>query len=287
MLPDEDIHLWPDCPDRHAVEFVVAGQMKRSDLATFTRLRAILSLGAGIEQWQKDGIPDVDIVRLSDPTMSDEMAAYALHWVIRFQRHFDLMADQQARGEWETIPYAQALDFRVGLLGYGTIGGRIGRAFTDLGYHVNAWSRSGTDDASVHSFRGGDELERFLANSDAVINVLPTTETTTGLLDAQRLGWLADGAVLINIGRGSVLSSESDLVEALDNGPLRAAVLDVTEPEPPAPNSALFSHPRIHLTPHVAGRTQVKSASRLIADNIARIRRGEKPFPLVDATRGY
>lgn len=287
MLPDEEVSLWPNCPNPVDVEFVVAWRMKRADLATFDSLRAILSLGAGTEQWQKPGTPEVDIVRLSDPAMSDEMAAYALHWVIRLQRGFDVHVQQQEDSAWEQVDYVQAPDFRVGILGYGTIGRRIGQAFSDLRYPVNAWSRSGTDDVGVHSFRGADELEEFLANSDAVINVLPNTEATTGLLDSLRLAQFAPQSIFINIGRGTVLSSEADLLDALDNGPLRAAILDVTEPEPPAPNSPLFSHPGVHLTPHVAGSTQVQTASRLVADNILRIRGGEKPFPLVDRAQGY
>ena len=91
IMPDESFELWPDCADPEAVEFVVAGRMKRADLATFTGLRAILSLGAGVEQWQKVGIPDVEVVRLVDPAMSDEMASYALHWVIRFQRQLEVI----------------------------------------------------------------------------------------------------------------------------------------------------------------------------------------------------
>ncbi len=286
-LPTEEIHLWPECPDRSAVEFVVAWRMKRTDLATFAGLRAILSLGAGAEQWQKDGTPDVDIVRLADPALSNEMAAYALYWVIRLQRHLDVIEDQQHHGLWEHVDYVQAPSFRVGILGFGTIGGRIGRAFSELGYPVNAWSRSGTDDVSVQSFQGTDELESFLGSSDAVINVLPNTEATTGLLNETTLNQFADGAVLINIGRGTVLSSEADLIEALDNGPLRAAVLDVTKPEPPAPNSPIYTHPQVHLTPHIAGSTQVRSAARLVADNIVRVQRGERPFPLLDRSLGY
>ncbi|MDW3177173.1 MAG: glyoxylate/hydroxypyruvate reductase A [Acidimicrobiia bacterium] len=286
-LPTEEIHAWPECPDARAVEFVVAWRMKRTDLATFTGLRAILSLGAGAEQWQKDGTPDVDIVRLADPAMSDEMAAYALHWVIRLQRGFDATDDRQRRGVWAEVDYVQAANYRVGVLGYGTIGGRIGRAFTDLGYRVNAWSRSGTDDENVQSFRGDHELATFLGHSDVVINVLPNTAETTGMLDSARLSQFADGAILINIGRGTVLSSEADLIEALDHGPLRAAVLDVTDPEPPHSDSPLWAHAAVHLTPHIAGSTQVASAARLVADNILRIRRGEQPFPLVDRARGY
>jgi len=219
--------------------------------------------------------------------MSDEMAAFALYWVFRLQRRFDVLETQQARGQWEQVPYVPATSFRVGVLGYGTIGGRIGRAFSELGYQVNAWSRSGTKNETVRSFRGTGELEEFLGSSDAVISVLPNTEATKGLLDAQRLGQFADGSLLINIGRGTVLSSEADLVTALDEGPLGAAVLDVTEPEPPAASSPLFKNPNVYLTPHIAGNTQVGTSARLVADNIRRIRRGEAPFPLVDRTHGY
>lgn len=287
IMPGDTFELWPDCADRAAVEFVVAWRMKRADLASFPSLRAILSLGAGAEQWQNDGVPDVDVVRLADPALSDEMATYALHWVIRLQRHFDVMAAGQEAVKWEEVEYVQASNYRVGILGYGTIGQRVGRAFTDLGYRVNAWSRSGSDDPSITSFRGLDELETFLATSDAVINVLPNTPATRGLLDAERLAQFADGSVFINIGRGSVLSSEADLVAALDDGPLRTAVLDVTEPEPPTADSPLYRHGSVHLTPHIAGSTQVVTAARLIADNIGRIRVGERPFPLLDRSLGY
>lgn len=287
LLPGEELHLWPDCPDRGAVELVVAWRMKRDDLASFPRLQAILSLAAGAEQWQKPGIPDVPIVRLADPSMSGEMAAYALHWVLRLQRHFDVMDEQQQDGVWKPVDYVQASNFRVGILGYGVIGSRIGRAFSDLGYAVNAWSRSGTTDSTVTSYEGDDELEIFLGSSDAVINVLPSTTATQGLLDRGRLAQFADDAVFVNIGRGNVLESEAGLIDAIDNGPIRAVVLDVTNPEPPDDGSPLYRHPAVHLTPHVAGSTQVRSAARLIAENVARIRAGVAPAPLVDRSRGY
>jgi glyoxylate/hydroxypyruvate reductase A len=287
LLPDEALHLWPDCPDPEAVDLVVAWRMKRDDLASFPRLQAILSLGAGAEQWQNPGTPDVPIVRLADPSMADEMAAYALHWVLRLQRHFDVMDEQQNARTWEMLDHVQAQNFRVGILGYGIIGSRIGRAFSDLGYPVNVWSRSGRTDATVTSHAGDDELETFLGSSNAVINVLPSTTATRGLLDRTRLTQFADDAVFVNIGRGNVLESEDDLIDAIDNGPLRAIVLDVTNPEPPEDDSPLYRHPAVHLTPHVAGSTNVRSAARLIAENVARIRAGVAPGPLVDRSRGY
>jgi glyoxylate/hydroxypyruvate reductase A len=286
LLPGETIHVWPELGDPNEVEFVVAWRIPRATLVDFTNLAAILSLGAGAEQWLIDGMPDVDIVRLSDPAMSNEMAAYALHWVIRFQREFPTHEQQQRAREWEPVDRTQADQFRVGLLGYGAIGARIGSAFADLGYPVNAWSRTGGDTPEVTHYAGADGLAAFLSNSDAVINALPSTPETIGLLNAGRFAEFANGSVLINMGRGTLLD-EAALIESLDSGPLRAAVLDVTDPEPPAPESPLWAHPQVHLTPHVAGSTQVRTAAALVAANIDRMRIGEAPFPLLDRSRGY
>ncbi len=288
-LPDEELLLWPDVVDRDAVEMVAAWRMKRADLASFPNLTTILSMGAGTEQWQRDGTPPVRIVRLADPAMSDEMAAYALHWVIHFQRDFDAPYGVDDLSNWGSgaLPVPAPREHRVGILGYGTIGRRIGRAFTELGYPVNAWSRSGTTDANVTSFAGLETLAEFLGTCDAVINVLPNTPATTGLITAERLSQFAPGATFINIGRGTVIADEDDLVDAVDSGPLGAAVVDVTNPEPPTASSRLFGHRRIRVTPHVAGSTQIPTAAALIAANISRIRAGEEPFPVVDPATGY
>lgn len=286
LLPDENVVLWPDIADPVDVEFLVAWMMRRSDLSSFSSLQAILSLGAGTEQWQKDGTPDVPVVRLADPEMASEMAAYALYWVLNFQREFATAAAQQERKVFKQPAYTQASEFPIGILGYGTIGSRVGQAFWDLGYPVNAWSRSGGESPSVTHYGGLQQLDDFLSDSMAVVNVLPSTEATTGLLDAARFSAFADGSVLVNMGRGTVLDNQA-LMDALDSGPLRAAVLDVTSPEPLEPDSLMWTHPNLHLTPHIAGATQVRSAARLIAANIKRMRAGEEAFPLLDRGRGY
>lgn len=286
LLPEETVHLWPDVGDPSDVEFVIAWIMPRAALRDLPNLKAVLSLGAGAEQWQKDGMPDVPVVRLVDPAMSDEMATYALAWVLRLQRRFEVCEAQQRDGVWGDVDYTQAWKYRVGILGYGNIGARVGQAFLDLGYPVNGWSRSGGDDPNVTHYVGVDELDGFLANSDAVVNVLPSTAATTDLLDATRFEQMREGSILVNMGRGTVLVDD-DLIDALDNGPLATAVLDVTDPEPTPPESAFWTHPNVILTPHVAGSTQVRSASELVAANIIRIREGEQPFPLLDRSRGY
>ncbi len=117
--------------------------------------------------------------------------------------------------------------------------------------------------------------------------MLPSTSATAGLLTADRLAQFVPGSIFVNVGRGTVFADEADLVAALDNGPIAAAVLDVTAPEPPAHDSPLWTHPAVTLTPHISGMTQVRSAATLITANIARLRAGEEPFPLLDRSLGY
>ncbi len=279
--------LWPEVGDPAEVEFLVAWMMPRSAMGQFTNLRAVLSLGAGAEQWQKQGMPDdITIVRLADPEMSSEMAAYALHWVLHFQREFVQARPNQSTKTFKQPAYIQAYDYPVGILGYGTIGARIGQLFASLGYPINGWSRSGGTDPGVTHYIGQAELEDFLADSRAVINVLPSTVATTGLLNDETFAHCAPESILVNIGRGTVLD-EAALLRTLDDGPLRAAVLDVTAPEPLALDNPLWDHPGVHLTSHVAGSTIVRSAAKLVADNIGRIRSGEDPYPVLDRSRGY
>jgi len=286
LLPDDELHVWPEVGEPSEVEFVIAWRLPRGVVRTFENLRFILSLSAGAEQWLVDGMPEIPVVRLEDPSMSDEMAAYALHWVIRHQRSFELMVDQQGDRVWHEPPSVPAWDFRVGILGYGLIGARIGRAFAELGHPVRGWSRTGGPAAGVVRYEGVGQLEAFLGDCDAVIDVLPSTDETRHVLDAERLAQFTEGSLLVNIGRGTTVD-EVALLDALDSGPIAAAVLDVTDPEPPAEDSPLWQHPKVTLTPHVAGRTRLETSVALVVANIARIRSGEAPFPLVDRTRGY
>ncbi len=296
LLPDERLHLWPDVGSTSEVEFVLAWSMSADDLAAFSNLEAVFSLGAGVDQWkalaEHPMLADVDVVRLVDPAMADEMAAYALHWVLHFQRSFDQMEELQRQHRFEQPPYTPAEDYPVGILGYGTIGSRIGRAFADIGYPVNAWSRTAptrtrkeaSDEPS--RFVGAEELTDFLGASRAVINVLPNTADTAGLLSPELLAAFQPGALFVNIGRGTVVD-EYDLAVALRKSRPGQAVLDVTAPEPPLRASPLFDHPKVVLTGHTAGATLISSASRVIAANVTRLRQGERAYPLVDRTRGY
>ena len=295
-LPSEELLLWPQVGDPRAVEYVLAWEMAVDDLTSFPNLAAVFSLGAGVDQWmavtRHETLGSVQIVRLVDPTMADQMAAYALYWVLHFLRGFDQVDGLRRERQFKPPTQSAGFDHTIGILGHGSIGRRVGQAFVDLGYPINAWTRSEAEppthpDPAVTHFIGGDTLDEFLGASRAVINVLPNTDQTRGLLNRDRLAAFSPGSVFINMGRGTVVSESDPLVHALDRGPLRAAVLDVTDPEPPPSSSELFDHPKITLTGHSAGMTTVSTASRVIADNVRRLRRGEAAYPLLDPARGY
>ena len=285
-LPDMEISVWPDVPNPDKVEFVVASRHDPADLHRYPNLRAVLAMGAGIEQYMSPEMPDIPVVRLADPAMSDEMAAYVVHWLVHFQKRMDVYLANQAESLWREEPYPAADEYPVGILGFGTIGRRIGRALADLGFPINAWTRSGTNADWAESYAGLDELNAFLAASSAVVNVLPHTADTAGLLNASRFDHFRPGGLLINLGRGAT-TNESDLLAALEDGRVGNAVLDVSEPEPMTGDNPLWAHPRVRITPHVAGFTLIRSASVLIAENIRRMLAGEEPVPVADTARGY
>lgn len=287
LLADEDLRWYPDIGDPADIEFVVAWLMSRSELSELPNLEAILCLGAGTEQWQKPGMPDVPVVRLADPAMADQMAAYAVSYVVRHQRGFAGVEAAQSERGWAIPETPQTWSYPVGILGHGTIGARIGEAFATFGYPVNAWTRTRRDTPGVTHYAGSDELDAFLGASSVVINVLPSTESTTGLLTKERFDQFAPDSLFVNVGRGTVIESDLALVGALDDGPLAAAILDVTSPEPLLEDSPLWNHPAVTLTPHLSGVTQVRSAAQVVAANIARFRAGETVGPLLDRSRGY
>ena len=288
-LPEVDVRLWPDVGDVDSIRFAILSHHSAEDLHRYRNLEAILAMGAGVEQFTTAEMPDVIVVRLHDPEMSDEMAAFALHWIVHFQRSFDVFSDQQQRAQWLQTDRPGAGEFPVGVLGFGTIGQRVGELMSSLGYPVNAWSRSEsrtTQTTGTSRFVGDAELELFLGASAVIVNVLPSTADTRHVLNATTFAQCRDGAGLINMGRGATVDEEA-LVASLDSAKLAFAVLDVTAVEPLPPTSPLWSHPAVRITPHVAGYTLVSTASRIIAENVRRLMAGEAPEPIYNSASGY
>ncbi len=287
-LPHHEVTLWPDPVDPEAVEFFCVWKHDWEDLANYPNLRGLMLVSAGIDQVDFNLVPDgVPVVRLVDPAMSQDIAEYCLHWVTHFSRSFDQYQRQQPNADWTIGP--RNPETIVGILGFGAIGSVVADTIAGFGHDIITWSRSAKQTSFGQHFIGADELHRFLDQCDVVINLLPASDATRHLLDADALAALGTGA-LINVGRGSTVDDGALLAALANDGVddessgLRGAVLDVFHTEPLPADSPLWNHPRVTVTPHIAGETNPYTAAEVIGANIQRIERGETPHNIVTAS---
>ena len=174
----------------------------------------------------------------------------------------------------------------MGFLGLGMLAQAAIDRLRPFGFPLAAWSRSKKAVEDVACFHGDDQLGGFLSGTDILVCLLPLTEQTNGILSARLFSSLPVGARLLHVGRGPQLD-QGALIAALDSGRLAAAMLDVTDPEPLPESHALWSHPKVIITPHVASVTQPHTAAQSVIENIRRHRAGQNPIGLVDRTLGY
>jgi glyoxylate/hydroxypyruvate reductase A len=291
-MPGETIRAGPPHADWDGnaadIDIAIVGDPPAGALAALPGLAFIQSTWAGIDALLADRTipPAIPLARLIDPALADDMAEYVMASLLWLHRQMPAYRHQQQRGEW--LPRAQpaARDRRIGLLGMGEMGQAVARHARRFGFPVQGWSRSGRPVDDIVMTSGDEGLRATLATADILINLLPLTAQTRDILDAARLRTMRRGASLINVGRGGHVVLD-DLVAALDSGDLDHAVLDVFAHEPLAAGDPLWHHPRITITPHIAATTTPATAAIVIAANIARFRRGERPAGLVTRTAGY
>ena len=252
------------------------------------RLKAIFNLGAGIDALAAmPGFPRaVPLIRLEDAGMARPMAQYALAVVLRYACRFDEYARCQAEGRWAPRRPRAPGEVEVGVLGLGAIGRTVAETIAAQGFSVRGYARTRRDLPGVRCYAGGSELSAFLTGLHVLVNTLPLTAETTGILRREHLQRLADGAHVVNLARGAHLV-EADLLALLDAGTLGGATLDVFAQEPLPAGHPFWSHPRITVTPHVSGVTMLEESVQQVAHKIRSLERGEPVTGVVDWTRGY
>ncbi|MFT4270587.1 MAG: glyoxylate/hydroxypyruvate reductase A [Pantoea sp.] len=285
--PDIQLHIWPDIDDAEQVEVLVAWQPPDDVMATFPNLKALMSVGAGADQFDLSKLPpELPVVRMIEPGLTQGMVEYVTFAVLGLHRDMPRYFQQQREQLWQTHRIYTAGERRVGVMGLGELGQASLKQLVSLGFNCAGWSRTPRDIDGVRCWHGSEQLAEFLAWSDILVCLLPLTDTTRGLLNAELFAQLPSGAALVQVGRGPQLNDDH-LLAALARGQLSAAVIDVTDPEPLPAGHPFWHHPAIWLTPHIASQTQTDSAVAALVENLRRYQRGEPMVGVIDRNRGY
>ena len=267
-------------------DYVIAAYPSKTLFIEQQTPKAVFTVSAGVGHVLRDMPRHLTLIRVEDAGMAPQMVRYALTAAMRFVQRLDIYRMQQHARQWEQHAPRNPAQITAGVMGLGVIGGAIARALAAQGFVVRGYASTTKTIHGVACFAQRHDFTQFLDGLDLVVNVLPATAGTKGLLDRAALMQLRDGAHVVNIGRGSVLV-EDDLLALIDSGKLSGATLDVFSEEPLPPGHAFWSRPQITLTPHVAGLTVPDETVAQIADKIRALERGEAVSGVVDVERGY
>jgi len=253
---------------------------------------AIFSLGAGVDHITKNSPPaGVPIGRVIDPDLSGRMAEYVgLHALWHFRQMSDVVAAQRER-RWISPDQPAAREVTIGVMGVGEMGQASAKALLALGFRVVGWGRGARRGLDFETFHGRDGLPAFLGQTDILVSLLPSTPETRGLIDGsvfsllRRPGPIA-GPCFVNAGRGDAVN-EADLLQALTDGTLRAASLDVFHAEPLPPDSPFWSLPNVLVTPHNAADSSPDAIVGVVRAEIDRFEAGLPLKTAIDPARGY
>ena len=238
-----------------------------------TRLRAIQVQSAGYDNYLpflRNGAVLCNAAGVHDAATAELAVALALVNL----RRLDRFARNMSSGTWQ-LEFAESLaDRRVLIVGYGRIGAAIERRLA--GFEVASVTRVARSARTEPWVYPVAELRERLAEADVVFVITPLTPDTEGLIGAEELAALPDGALLVNVSRGKVVDTDA-LVDAVRGGRIRAS-LDVTDPEPLPADHPLWTLPGVFISPHGGGQADAfyPRINRLLREQLARFAAGER-----------
>lgn len=250
-------------------------------LPAMTSLQAVQLLSAGADHVRGRVPAGVDLCT-GRGIHDSSTAELALTLVLASLRGVPGFVRAQDRGAWEPQWRPALADRRVLLVGAGAIGSAIEARLAPFEVEVVRVARTARDDERGH-VHGVEELPALVPHADVVVLILPLTERSRGLVDAELLAAMRPGALLVNLARGPVVDTDA-LVAALHEGRISAAI-DVVDPEPLPPEHPLWRAPNLLVSPHVGGASSAMwpRAHRLVAAQLRRFAAGE---PLANRVAG-
>jgi glyoxylate/hydroxypyruvate reductase len=288
LMPDWNVYPIDKVPDPDAVTYSVLWRPATGSMTPFRNLKAIVSLGAGIDHVLADEqLPiHVPIIRTVGTDLTQRMKEYVALHVLRHHRELPTIQANQAGQIWEQIVVPPAPQRRVGVMGLGNLGAVAADLLKQIGFEVRGWSRSQKDLPGIQCFSGSEGFGAFLEGTEILVCLLPLTESTRGILNADTFNRLKRGASIINAARGPHLV-DSDLVDALNSGQISSATLDVFHVEPLPKTHPFWTNSKITVTPHVASLIDAPTGSKIVAKNIRTFQETGTVADLADAKRGY
>ena len=276
MLPDDVRPLDPPVPlvnDLERVAFYVPPYMGPADdlavMAHMPRLQVVQLLTAGYENALRFLPPGVTLCNAGG-VHDASTAELAVGMIIASLRGIDAFARAMPSGSWLYGRREALADKRVVVVGAGGVGQALRRRLEPFEAEVLMVGRSARPGVQASA-----DLPALLPSADVVVLAVPLTDETHGLVDTEFLARMRDGALLVNVARGSVVDTDA-LTEQVASGRILAA-LDVTDPEPLPPDHPLWSLPGVLISPHVGGNTSafLPRARRLVAEQLQRFATGQ------------
>jgi glyoxylate/hydroxypyruvate reductase A len=288
-----DLRIWPDAiGDKADIGYAFVWRPPQGLLGTLPNLKAILNIGAGVDALLTDPtLPNLPLARAAHPDLTKRVVGYVVLHVLAYHNRTWIYDAQQHERIWKEHKHPSADQVAVGVMGMGVIGGEAAQVLARLGFRVAGWSRTPKSISGIEPFHGPVGLDAFLERTEILACLLPLTAQTEGILNLSLFRRLkrdgaAGGAFLVNAARGRV-QVDADIVTALDEGALAAATLDVFPQEPLPGDSPLWSHPKVKITPHVAGDISPTAFIDQLFAQVDRFERGEPLENEVDRKRGY
>lgn len=287
LLPETKVEIYPEIENPNDVEFIVTWKPHVGYVNEFPNLKVVQSVGAGIDHLLHTPIPStINITRIVDPALKHDMFEHVLTCVLTSIKNILPYYKAQLEKNWQPTSYKTIAETTVTILGLGEIGNDVATKFVNLGFTVKGWSNSSKNIEGVESFSGLNELENAISQTDFIINILPLTAQTEGILNEQFFEFCSDNTVLINVGRGGHLV-ENDLLTAIKNNKIKEAYLDVFIEEPLPENHPFWTNSQVYVTPHIASMTNANTALEQVADNYKRMKNEETLLNQVSMERGY
>lgn len=207
QLPGSRVREWKPGDDRPADYALV--WHPPVEMLQGRDLKAVFALGAGVDsilsklREHPQMLPlSIPLFRLEDTGMGLQMQEYAVSQVLHWFRRFDDYQALKQQARWQPLDEYRREDFTIGIMGAGVLGAKVAQGLQAWGFPLRSWSRSRKSWPQVQSFAGADELNEFLRETRVLINLLPNTAETVGVINQQLLAQLPDGSYVLNLARG-------------------------------------------------------------------------------------